>query len=43
MDWHVEAGEIVNAHPAPLKADPTYVANMKQDIIQEKQQIQKRK
>ena len=42
LHWHVE-GEVIDAHPAPLKADPSYVEKMKEDIQVEKEGIRLRK
>ena len=38
FEWHIE-GEIIDENPQALKIDPTYVARMKQDIIDEREKI----
>ena len=42
FEWHIE-GEIIDENPQALKIDPTYVARMKQDIIDEREKIKNRK
>ena len=42
FDWHVE-GDIIDENPPVVEIDPSYVENMKRDIIEEKEKIRNRK